>query len=225
MIERLLRIGAICWLLQPAGAWGHEINFDGKLFTRQDLMEWCIGNLTGLEDDGSEVVDAEDVTELVALFGTPCPDGCLADWNHNHVIGEGDLRVVLGNWGVCRPRADVDGDGVVDLEDAAAVVADLGLDCRPDLDYSGVVEGNDLNLAQLAWGPGDDHQGDVDRDNALEIGDDLLAVVDALGRHCTADVDFDGTVECEDLEHVCSIADIDCCDLAAAVCPDPSCET
>ncbi len=229
-LKNSCRLAIVCLWLLPAVAGGHELNFDGK--TIVELRQWCVGNVTGFSDDITEmVVDADDVTELVANFGAECPEDCEYpfcpavcdfDLNHNHVVGEGDLRVLLGNWGPCRDQADVNGDGVVDLDDAAQVVADLGTDCRPDLDLSGVVEGNDLNLAQLAWGPGDDHQGDVDRDGLLEIADDLLAVINALGRECTSDVVFDGTVDCEDLMCVCDEG-LDCCAVVASECPELGC--
>lgn len=211
-----------CLPLLPALAAGHEINFDGK--TLVEIRQGCVGNLTADGPGEEMVVDEEDVTILIEEhFGSDCSEGCVADWNHTHVVGDGDLRLLLGNWGPCRDHADVNGDGDVDLDDAAEVVDDLDLDCRPDLDFSGLVEGNDFNLAQLAWGPGDDHQGDVDRDGVLEIGDDLLAVVNALGRVCTSDVDLDGTVDCQDLEDVCEAGGIDCCGIGAAVCPDLPC--
>lgn len=227
-VSSFITIGGL--LLVPGTLCGHELNFDGKTVT--EIREWCIGDLTGFSDVAPEmVVDADDVTELLPYFGEECLDDCVVpfcppecnfDLNHNHVIGEGDLRVLLGNWGPCRDRADVNDDGEVDLDDVAAVLDDLGTDCRPDLDFSGEVEGNDLNLAQLAWGPGDDHQGDVDGDGYLEIGDDLLAVVNALGRDCYNDVIFDGTVDCDDVIRVCD-AGLNCCAVAAEACPDLDC--
>ncbi len=229
MAKNMRWAAIICLLLLPAVDRGHELNFEGKTFT--ELRQWCFGNLNGYEEGGTEmIVDAEDVLALVAQFGATCPEECEYpcpearnfDLNHNHVVGEGDLRVLLGNWGPCRDRADVNGGGDVDHDDAVAVADDIDLleplDCQPDLDFSGGVEGNDLNLAQLAWGPGDDHQGDVDRDGYLEIADDLLAVVNSLGRGCTSDVDFNGTVDCEDLECICDGA-FDCCDIGPATCP------
>ncbi len=225
-IKNLGWAAIVCLWLLPATAGGHELNFDGK--TIVGLREWCFGDLTG----AGRVVDAEDVTELVEQFGATCPedcedpdcpDECDFDLNHNHVVGEGDLRVLLGNWGPCRDRADVNGDGDVDLDDAIAVADDYGSYCFPDLDWNGLVQGNDLNLAQLAWGPGDDHQGDVNRNGVLEIGSDLLAVIESLGRVCTGDFNYDGTVGCEDLDSVCTIADVECCTIPAVADLVPSC--
>lgn len=215
----------LCLCLGVTTSRGHELTFAGKLFLPADVVDVCIGNLNGADADSIERVDEEDVLLLVDAFGQSCSEeyGCLEDWNHNHYVGDGDLRVLLANWGVCRYRADVTGDGDVDLDDATEVAANQGLDCRPDLDWNGTVQGNDFNLAQLAWGPGNDHQGDVDRDDSLEIGDDLLAVFDALGRDCFADVDLDGFVDCDDLELVCDNSDADCCDLYVGICPELEC--
>ena len=210
-----------CFMLLPANAMGHPLTFEGK--TLVEVREWCVGNMKGYEPGTMEmVVDEQDVAIfLEEYFGAECSaaSGCFGDWNHTHVLAQGDLGLILANWGPCRDRVDVNGDGDVNHEDVAEVVADLGDDCDTDLDFNGLVQGNDLNIAQLAWGPGDDYNGDVNRNGFLEIGEDLLAVVNALARVCTSDVIPDGDVDCNDLERVCQ-ASVDCCDVSAVTCDE-----
>lgn len=171
----------------------HEITYDGKICE-------CLGDL---DDDGD--VDDDDIPLLVRAFGRDCPEneGCLEDLNHNHRVGGGDVQVLMGHLGRCRVEGDVNGDRFVDQDDYDLVVSQQGLACRVDIDGDGQVGGNDMAIAEAAWGPGDDHhpRADIDDDKFLSVTD-LMAVFDALGRSCKTDVDGDGWVTCEDLWHV-----------------------
>ncbi|MEM7352428.1 MAG: hypothetical protein AAF657_16635 [Acidobacteriota bacterium] len=220
---------AFGWLCLGSASQAHELTFSGKFFAPADVSDVCIGNLNGIDDDDVRRVDLRDFVILSESFGEPCPEPwetehCPEDLNHNHEIGPGDREVLMANWGRCRYRADVDGDGDVDPEDARVVLTDLGLDCRPDLDWNDRIEGRDLHLAQIAWEPGEDLQGDVDGDGLLEIGEDLMAVLESLDIGCEADVDLNRAVDCADLDEICGRETVDCCELDLTACPEVEAE-
>lgn len=177
----------------------HEITYDGKICE-------CLGDL-----DGDDDVDADDIPWIVRSFGQECPDNapCDEDLNHNHRVGPGDVQVLMGHLGRCAEEGDVNGDGVVDRDDYDTVVLNQGLACRVDIDGNGQVGANDFAIAETAWGPGDDHHPwvDIDEDEFLSITD-LMAVFNALGRHCGADVDGDGWVTCDDIGHVIELGQL-----------------
>lgn len=200
----------------------HEISLEDKVCV-------CYGDLN---DD--KWVDEVDVQLLLDCFNgecsepcvedrnsEPCPEveekectmqnGCLADFNHNHEVGEGDLAVLLGNWGRCPEAGDVTGDRVADRDDILKVQADMGRDCTQDLDYEGRVGGNDLAIAESAWATGVDHHPgtDLNRDEQLSIVE-LISVFDSQGRDCRSDMDDDGDIDLLDLCIVCAETEEDC---------------
>lgn len=193
------------FLVLPISA--HELTYDGKICE-------CLGDL-----DHDDDVDADDIPLLLDRFDDLCSnsEGCAEDLNHNHRVGEGDLRVLLAHWGPCREEGDVNGDGVADQDDYDRVLDDQGKECGVDIDGDGRVGGNDITIAEAAWGPGDDHHpgSDVDGNGSLSVLD-LLAVVESLGRNCQSDIDGDGLVSCADLGHVCELGQLSC--PAAPVC-------
>ena len=199
---------------------GHEVTYEDKVCE-------CVGDV-----DNSGTVDELDVQQVLSCFGGICvssddPDydcpldtGCVEDVNHNHRVGEGDLDMLLANWGDCPLEGDVNRDGDLDRRDVDRVVADLDLDCRSELDGNGRVNGNDIAIAEAAWGPTrDPHLGtDVNRDGVLTIID-LLLVIETMGLNCRSDVDRDGIVDCLDVNWVCERTQSDCSDLACAAPP------
>ncbi len=209
-----------CLFLLPILASAHEISFEDKICV-------CAGDL-----NGNMVVDEVDLQILLDCFkgqctepceGNNCPEleehecteqnGCYADLNHSHEVGRGDVAVLLGNWGDCPKPGDVNDDGVADLEDIVKVQADMGNDCTQDLDYEGRVGGNDLAIAEAAWGPGDDHHPgtDLNRDKVLSIAE-LISVFNSQGRDCRSDIDDNGSINIVDLCFVCGRTTEDCQD-------------
>ena len=202
----------------PWTAGAHEVTFDARICV-------CIGDL---EPDGR--VDEGDVQKLLDCFDGSCTvidtdiepgkecsqsEGCPADLNNNHLVGEGDLRILLGHWGPCPEAGDVNEDGVADMDDVLAVLGRLGTDCLADLDGQGKVDGNDIAMAEAAWFGGDGYfeGADADGDGNYTIAD-LLRVVENLGVDCRADIDGNGTVECLDFEYACGFAGVDCSTLS-----------
>jgi hypothetical protein len=60
-------------------------------------------------------------------FGAGTPDPCRADINNDGVVNIDDLFAVLGDWGPCDDCAsDVNCDGAVDIDDLFAVLGDWG---------------------------------------------------------------------------------------------------
>jgi len=182
-------------VLLSAAANAHEITYEGKICE-------CLGDV---DDDGD--VDRDDVDAVLDSFYAICDDatGCIEDLNHNHRVGDGDLRVLLGRWGDCPLEADVDRDKDRDVDDALAILGDLGLDCRGDLDWNGTIEENDVEIAEDTWGLSPDYHPVslvLDDEPGLAL-QDLLALYEALGRDCRADVDRNGTVECNDFDELC----------------------
>ena len=197
-----------------AGLW---MALAGSLAQGRDInIEiWCP------DISGDLQVDGEDVTILVAAWGQSCPtqpgsadDDCPEDVNGNGSIGRLDLARVLGSWGPCRCKGDLNGDGVrdqldVDLMDQA-IADDIG--CGEDIDHDGTVSAMDLEIAQETWVESldPDPAADVDRDEALEVTD-MLAVLDAMleGKDCRAEITGDGTVDLIDRLVLVHLANID----------------
>ena len=218
-----VRIGVGLWL---AGlgfcVQAHEVTYEAKVCE-------CVGDV-----NYNGTVDEHDVQRILDCFGgsclTPedpgydCPliTGCIQDVNHNHQIGEGDLDVLLANWGPCPLEGDVNRDGHLDWDDVDKVERDLGLECRTDLDRDGRVSGNDIAIAEAAWGPTrDPHLGsDIDGNGFLSITD-LLQVVNTMGRNCFSDVDRNGVVDCSDVLWVCEQTASDCSGLECFDSPSP----
>lgn len=149
--------------------------------------------------DGDEEVGTLDLLFLEACWGplpvAPCD---AADFNQDQEVGSYDKEYLLGNWGGCT-GADLDGNGVVYVEDLMVLLANRGKDCRFDLDHNGAVGDSDENVLSTLWGsPGP--LGDFDGDGVVGTAD-LLQLLAAAGRDCRGDLDRDGWVEtCYDLE-------------------------
>ncbi len=185
-------LGWLGWV--PSMARAHELTYDAKICT-------CLGDL---HVDG--VVDQLDIVVLLDHFHEVCPenDWCTYDLNHNHRIGESDIRMLLGHWGECLVPGDVTGDGVADEADSLAVLGALGRDCRTNLDLRGLVTENDFALAGDAWrgGEGQFPRIDVDGDEFQSILD-LILVYEDVGVDCHLDINYSGTVDCDDYLDVC----------------------
>jgi len=175
---------------------------------------WC----PDLNEDGW--VGFRDVEQLVSVQGS-CPtqpwssdDPCPEDFNHNGVVGRLDLVHLIGNWGQCRCKGDLDGNGLrdqtdVDLLDEAIAA---GLDCRADIDHSGEVGPSDLELEYVSWTaePDSDPRSDVNDSGGLTAAD-VLEVFTALSssRDCRGEVTGDGLVNALDRIVVVALANSD----------------
>ena len=65
----------------------------------------------------------------------------------------GGLHADVCNGSVCPCTGDLDGDGVVDVDDMLAMLGDWGLSGASDIDGSGIVNIDDLMLLFARWGP------------------------------------------------------------------------
>lgn len=168
--------------------------------------------------DGDEEVGFSDAALLVAAQG-PCPtlpgdpdDDCPEDFNGNGVVGRLDLVRVLGHWGPCRCKGDLDGDGFRTSADLALMGDAIasGLDCRADIDHSGRVEPADLEIELVSWEtePDADPGADVNDVEGLDPSD-LQEVFSALaaGRDCRAEITADGLVDDDDLQMLEELVD------------------
>lgn len=158
------------------------------------------------------VIGAAELLVIADLYGECGAGGCLGDitgayapWDPGYV-GENDLSIVVGHLGPCPCKGDVNGDGVItvdnDMEpsDLDLVVAAFGRDCRPDVNQNKWVDPLDLYIVQstLAGSPDADRlRADVNDDEVVDERD-ADGVRFALGLDCRPDVDHDGEVDEDD---------------------------
>ncbi|MCG8455273.1 MAG: hypothetical protein MI919_03260 [Holophagales bacterium] len=143
------------------GAWGTadpraDLNGNGyvgdaDLNTLFD--QWGACNTCPADLDGDGTVDANDRKHLEQAYGRDCSAnlGRLGD------VGNYDLEILLTSWSASAdpdadPRADLNGDGTVDVSDLNQLLAQFGTDCAPDLNSDGVVDTNDLWFLLGSWG-------------------------------------------------------------------------
>jgi len=64
----------------------------------------------------------------VRIFGLVPNDGIPGDLNGDGIVGVDDLLIVIANWGPCGPDcpADINGDGIVGVDDLLIVIANWG---------------------------------------------------------------------------------------------------
>ncbi|MEM1203617.1 MAG: dockerin type I domain-containing protein [Acidobacteriota bacterium] len=102
--------------------------------------------------DGTGQVDARDLSQLRGDFGIA---GCQADLDRNGVVEANDadivIEVILGN--DSDPRADVNGDGLINISDAVFISPLLGLVCSADLNRDGSIDPTDIWFLLADWGP------------------------------------------------------------------------
>ena len=130
-------------------------------------VSWIVGRSTPI-DPNDLSADAVEFALIEASFpgnyvvrAVSDPGLGYADCNQNDVpdscdIDSGDSHDANGNGAPdeCECIGDIDGDGVVDAADLAAVLGAWGVcdACVEDLDGSGVVGSSDLALILVAWG-------------------------------------------------------------------------
>lgn len=107
--------------------------------------------------DGDGDVDAADRAKIEADSGLDCR----ADLDHDGTVGgdndSGDTAMVSASFGFddpdADPKADLNRDGRVDIDDLTIVLQQFGRDCRADLNWDGVVERADVQLLLDNKGP------------------------------------------------------------------------
>ncbi|MDP7008299.1 MAG: hypothetical protein QGI78_01870 [Phycisphaerales bacterium] len=86
--------------------------------------DWCL-DLT--EDDCSAVVGTWEGMDSHCDDTNVCGAACAEDINGDGVIDVNDLLEIVGGWGSHDPDLDVDGNGVVNTDDLLAVIAAWGV--------------------------------------------------------------------------------------------------
>jgi len=87
------------------------------------------GTLSGQWGTGSFVLGEPELFEFTASFTTASTD-CPADVNGDGVVDLNDLNLVLVNFGQETSEGDTNGDGFVDLNDLNAVLVAFGTTCE-----------------------------------------------------------------------------------------------
>jgi len=143
----------------------------------------CHADLTG---DG--VVDVEDLTLVLSGFG-----GAYNCW---------DLYKVEGNWGPCpEGMLDPNDDDEFNYRDVRFILDACEADCRVDVDRNRVVDGRDLEAWTCLVELNDLVNGDMDRDGAFTMADELLILEATMVERqpCVLDYDGDGKVGWSDV--------------------------
>jgi hypothetical protein len=138
------------------------------------------GKLADGDQDGD--VDRDDVDVMSGCLGGPVQPGCeMMDINGDGMIDESDVDAFVARYE--GPLTDCNGDGVLDVIE---IIADGSLDddrtgildaCeqRGDLDGSGAVASEDLEMLIEAWGPcGEPCPADLTGDGVVNVFDLLV---------------------------------------------------
>ncbi len=86
--------------------------------------DWC---LDLIEDDCTAVGGAWHGSATVCDDGSICDLKCAEDLDGDGLINVNDLLTVVGDWGLSDSEADIDGSGTVDTADLLAVIAAWGV--------------------------------------------------------------------------------------------------
>ena len=148
-------------LSQILGTWGTadaraDLNGNGivgqaDLDTLFDNWGACVTCPADLDGDGQ--VNQRDRKLLEQAYGTDCS----ANLGRFGDVGDYDLDVLLTSWTASAdpdadPRADLNGDGSVDVSDLNLLLSQFGTDCRADLNSDGAVNTDDLWSLLGCWG-------------------------------------------------------------------------
>ncbi len=151
-----------------------------------------------VSDDG--VVDQADVDIVISLLGSASPR---VDLDGDGAVSDADLAIVSGFSGTTCPTcaADLSANGNVCAEDRLILEDAYGLDCRPDLNRDGQVDGLDVALLEAYAGSALSlaaERADLNDDAVVDDGD-LILLEESFGRDCRPDFNRDGTVDARDL--------------------------
>jgi hypothetical protein len=86
--------------------------------------DWC---LDLIENECDAVGGAWQGSNTACGDGSICDSGCEEDLDGDGLINVNDLLTVVGDWGLTDSEADIDGSGTVDTPDLLAVIAAWGV--------------------------------------------------------------------------------------------------
>lgn len=161
-----------------------------------------VSNLLG-DADGDCLVDTNDLLDVLAAVGGDSSD---EDMNRDGEVDSTDIAIVEAQWGaICSDRlaGDVDGNGLVNVEDMYELFSDYdSAGGASDLDGSGLVDDNDLDFMLANWGStfGQRILGDVTGDAAVDSLDITMALSDVGSKRTRSDVNGDGAVDSLDID-------------------------
>jgi len=207
-----------------------KVLFSLIIFSMFSLNLVSVSSL-GADINGNGVVNIDDLVILLNSWGD-CPlDGdCPSDLNYDGLIGEEDRDVLLALFytdGIFNfSDTDVDGNGVVNIDDLVEVLINFGTceensTCSGDIYLDSVIDEIDLNIVLVSIGI--DFGGDVDFGFLAEINsseedsnsgviniDDLIALLNSWGDcpidgDCLYDFNLDEKVGNVDLEILISL--------------------
>ena len=70
--------------------------------------------------------ESEDAVDTPGSENPACPSNCPADVDGDGVVNVNDLLAVIGGWGGSDPALDIDGDGIVAVNDLLALIGAWG---------------------------------------------------------------------------------------------------
>lgn len=161
-----------------------------------------VSNLLG-DANGDCLVDTNDLLDVLAAVGGDSSD---EDMNRDGEVDSTDIAIVEAQWGaICSDRlaGDVDGNGLVNVEDMVELFSDYdSVGGASDLDGSGLVDDNDLDFMLANWGStfGQRILGDVTGDAAVDSLDITMALSDVGSKRTRSDVNGDGAVDSLDID-------------------------
>ena len=142
--------GAFIWDADEGWRWLQAVLIDDYGL---DLTEWVLYEAGGISSDGLTIAGtgvnpSGDFEAWVVTL--PAPATFAGDLNEDGFVGQGDLDIVLSQWGrtgpgILDPRADVNGDEFVGQYDLDQVLENWGHDTPP----AGVPEPATLALVAL----------------------------------------------------------------------------
>ena len=75
---------------------------------------------------GALAPDHPDAVDTPGTENPPCPNPCTADVDGDGVVGVNDLLALIGGWGSNDSTLDLDGSGSVDVADILLLIAAWG---------------------------------------------------------------------------------------------------
>lgn len=181
-----------------------RIDVEDYFLVNVSVGSTCGKRLVG-DVDGSGIVTARDLNQILADFGTK---NSASDINGDWTVDSADIDLVQANWGRTLGRrllGDVNGDNVVDARDLSEVLAEWGKGASAaDMDGDNVVGDLELGIVKARFGMTAGRQvfGDVDG-NLLVNHIDALLVRGAQGTYLSQfDIDDDGKVTQNDYDLV-----------------------
>ncbi len=204
----LVNVDDLNTLLRAVGSTSQaaDLNDDGRVDRRDVNMldavfgSTCSDRLTG-DVNGDGVVSVRDFIKALPLIGSSNPT---ADLDNDGEVTGNDLAIIEGNLGAtvgARVLGDATGDGLVNIRDILAALAQQGRNGPADCDGDGSVTADDLKIIQARMGANTTTSlpGDINGDRRVDEIDQALLEANFGGDWARADADNDGTVTVSDL--------------------------